>query len=316
MQKVILDIDTGIDDALALSYLLSRNEVEPIGITNVFGNVLVQDAYKNTVNLLGALNRNDLKVYQGASHSLTTTSYMPDEIKYLVHGKNGIGNVVLPDVVREKEEKEASDFIVESALKYGKELTVIAVGPLTNIALALNKNKEAFKDVKFVIMGGALGVVGNATQFAEANVSDDPLACKILLESGLDVTMVGLDVTMQTLITSKDIEKWKQYDNIAAKALYDMSDYYYTFEALEEGEPSGCLHDPLAVEVAINPDIITQYLHTDLTCETEGPSYGRTIGRKELIHGGPDSTSVCLQVKAEEFVNKFVDSIAQLLSTL
>ena len=316
MRKFILDIDTGIDDALALTYLLSRRkEAEVLGVTATYGNTTLEGAYENTIRMLGALKRLDVRVYKGANHPLLS-EYDPEPLKKIVHGENGIGNVELPEVVVEEETISAWDFMIESGKKYGSELTIIAVGPMTDLAKAFEKDKDVFKDVKFVLMGGALGVPGNASQFAEANFHEDPPAAKIVLESGLDITMVGLDVTMQTLITGSDISKWEQYDNIAAKALYDMSEYYYTFESNNAANPSGCLHDPLAVEVAINPDIISQYLCTDLTCETEGPSKGRSIGKVDKIHGGEDTTKVALQVKEQEFKDKFVNSISELLKTL
>lgn len=316
MQKIILDIDTGIDDALAISYLLSRkDEADVLGLTTTYGNVYVEVAQDNTKRILNALNRNDIKVYKGASDPLFEKyDYRP--IKAVIHGKNGIGNVELEKSKVVDEEKPAWDFMIESALKYQHDLTIIPVGPLTNLAIAYQKNPDAFKNVKIVIMGGALTVPGNASLFSEANIYGDPEAAKIVLEAPLDVTMVGLDVTLQTLITDKEIACWKTCNNIAAKALYDMSVYYYTFEAKQKGDPSGALHDPLAVEVALNNDIISQYLYTDLTVELEGPSRGRTIGKKELIKDGPNKTKVALQVKADEFLNKFVNSIYEMLKTL
>lgn len=316
MQKIILDIDTGIDDALAISYLLSRKEeADVLGLTTTYGNVYVDVAYDNTTRVLNALNRNDIKVYKGASDPLLEKfNYRP--IKAVIHGKNGIGNVELPKANVKEETMPAWDFMIESALQYKDDLTIIPVGPLTNLAIAYQKNPNAFKGVKIVIMGGALTVPGNASKYAEANIFNDPEAAKIILEADLDVTMVGLDVTLQTLISDKEIQSWKTCYNIAAKALYDMSVYYYTFEAKGKGDPSGALHDPLAVEVALNPDIINQYVSTDLTVELEEPSRGRTTGKVSLIKDGPDKTKVAVQVKADEFVNKFVNSIYEMLKAL
>ena len=316
MRKVILDVDTGIDDSLAIAYLLSRPEAEVLGITTSFGNVLIETAYRNTVDLLNVLKRNDVKVYRGAAHALNETGYELRPGKKRVHGDNGIGNVQLSRADVREEEKEASDFLAEAALKYGEELTIIAVGPMTNLVRAYQKQPEAIARTKIVIMGGALTVPGNTTPFAEANIYADPEAARILFEADLHVTMIGLDVTHQTMITGKDLDVWKKYDNEASRALCAMSAYYYQNEGDCAKGAFGCLHDPLAVEAALNPEIISNYFSCDLTVDTEGISAGRTTGQRELTYKGPRKTKVALEVHEDEFVAKFTESVADLLSKI
>ncbi|MDO4500316.1 MAG: nucleoside hydrolase [Erysipelotrichaceae bacterium] len=308
--KLILDLDTGIDDALALVYALGHKDIDLIGVTNVFGNVTVETANKNTINILDLFNRSDVPVFKGAAKPLNKELFMHEK-KYQIHGLNGIGNVELGEAKRAVDKREASDFIVEMARQYKDELCIVAVAPLTNIANAISKDKEAMESVgKIVIMGGALTVQGNATPYAEANIYGDPEAAKIVFESGVHTTMVGLDVTFKTFLYAKDIESWK-LDNPRAKALYDMAYYYYENEI--EGSLGGAMHDPLAVDIALHPEVLKDSFDMSLTVETDGLSAGRTIGLKERVNDEIKSTTVCIDVDGKDFINRFVNTINEII---
>ncbi len=317
MRKIIFDVDTGVDDALAIAYLMAQKDVEVLGITTGFGNVYARQAYENSVNLLAALGRGDVPVYRGAENHLNGTPYQRQPVNIRIHGQNGIGEAVLPQVKVAEPEIMADDFIIECCEKYGCELTIVAVGAQTNLVHALQKNPAAMaKAGRFVVMGGALTVRGNVNHYAEANFHRDVDATKVFMESGLPITMVGLDVTLRTAIGEKEINSWKTVDNVAAKALYDMSKYYYTNEGDSAKEMYGCLHDPLAIEVAVNPDIITQYIDCDLLIEADGPDAGRCVLHPDKLATGGKTTRVCLDVKAREFVDKFTSDIYNLIKNL
>ncbi|MBO1306583.1 nucleoside hydrolase [Enterococcus sp. 669A] len=303
--KLILDLDTGIDDALALTYALGQPEAELIGVTTTFGNVTIDKAVKNTLDLLALLNREDVPVFRGSVFPWGSNSYQTTDDLHRVHGLNGIGNVVLLESSKAVQSQSAVDFLIESAENFGEDLTIVTAGPLTNLAEAIKKNSTAMSKVgRIVMMAGALTIPGNLSPFAEANVLNDPLAAKFVLESGISFTMIGLDVTLQTMIDQKDIKQWQTIPTNAAKAITEMTTYYYTNEYSGE-EFGGALHDPLAVAAAIDPAILTQVLPINLTVETTGPSIGRTIGDLTGLNNPIKSAAVGLAVDSTAFLEDF-----------
>lgn len=310
--KIILDLDTGIDDALAIAYAAGNTDVELIGITTSFGNVTVDIAVENTINILDLVGKNDVPVYRGAEHAWKKQSYKTSALLYKIHGMNGIGNVDLGIPKREKESICASDFLIEAAKKYGEDLVLVTTAPLTNLADAIKKDKDAIMKIgKIVTMGGALTVPGNITPYAEANIYTDADAAKYVLESGIPIILVGLDVTMKTLIDGKDIKSWKEVDSRVAEALTKMSVYYYTNE-LDDKEVGGAMHDPLAVDVAIHPSVVKQILPINLTVETDGQTTGRMIGNMELLNETQKSCFMCLDVDSKGFIKRFTETIKEL----
>ncbi len=312
--KLILDLDTGIDDALAIAYTAGQTEAELIGITTSFGNVTVDTAVRNSINILDLVGKKDVPVYRGAAHPWEKESYEPGEVVYQIHGRNGIGNVDLGEARREPEEMEAADYIIEMANTYGKNLTLVTTAPLTNLANAIRKNKEAIDKIgKIVTMGGALTVPGNITPYAEANIYADACAAKYVFESGIPIVLVGLDVTMKTLITKKDIQSWEEADSKASKAITDMAVYYYTNE-LDYTEIGGAMHDPLAVDAAIHPDVIKNILPINLTVETEGITKGRIIGDMKLLNEKKKSCLVCVDVDSDTFIKRFTAAVRKVIA--
>ena len=279
MTKLILDLDTGVDDALAIAYALGSPEVELIGITGTYGNVLLEQGVRNALAITELLGHPEVKVYKGIPHSEATDGFEVLEISKFIHGNNGIGDVDIPDSTREAETEPAVDFIIDAVKTYGKDLVYVPTGPMTNIAAAIRKAPEIKDKIgKIVLMGGALTVCGNVNCCVEANISQDPDAADYLFRSGAPATMVGLDVTLQTLLTYKETQQWRDLNTKAGDFLADMTDFY--IKAYETTSPhlGGCgLHDPLAVGVAVDPTLVTT-LPINLQVDVEGPTRGRTIG--------------------------------------
>ena len=254
MKKMILDLDTGVDDALAISYALGSPEIELIGITGTYGNVLVEQGVRNALAVTDLLGHPEVKVYQGLPHSSTTDHFEVLPISAFIHGDNGIGDVEIPDSNRSVETESAVDFIIDAVKTYGKDLVYVPTGPMTNIEAALKKAPEIKDEIgQIVLMGGALTVPGNCNACMEANISQDPEAADYLFRSGAPTTMIGLDVTLQTLLTYKETQQWRDLGTKAGKFLADMTDFY--IKAYETTSPhlGGCgLHDPLAVGVAVS----------------------------------------------------------------
>ncbi len=312
--KMILDIDTGVDDAMALAYAVASPDIDLIGVTTVFGNVSVKTSDRNTLALLDILNRKDIPVYEGLNHaSHKTEVYEGDEIVRFIHGDNGLGNVVIPDSKRKIEQQNAIDFIIESANKYGKDLYIVAVGPQTNLAAALKKDPSiADKVGKIVIMGGALMVEGNINHYAEANINNDPYAADEIFRSNAKITMVGLDVTQRTVLTKEDTKIWRDLGTASSKAYADIVDYYIDSYAKNQPQLGGCsLHDPLAVVVAVHPEFV-ETLDLFLKAGTDKSDFGRTIGLYGKMNDPNPNVSVCVDVKVNDFVTHFRDTLTEL----
>ena len=312
--KMILDLDTGVDDAMALAYALGHPNIELIGVTTVFGNVAQETSVINTLALLDLLNHKEVPVYAGANKPIGAANvYVADRIIMDIHGDNGIGNVVLPVSQRQVEKQDAVDFIIESAKKYGKDLYIVATGPETNLAAALKKDPKLGEQVgKIVVMGGALIVEGNVSDYAEANIANDPIAANEVF-SATPLTMVGLDVTHRTLLTKKDTQKWRDLGTKSGAAFADIVDYYIDWEVKAQPQLTGCaLHDPLAVAVAIQPEYVTT-LPLPMKVITEGSGRGRTVAIDDKINDPAARTvNVAVDVQVDKFVTDFNNILTDL----
>ncbi|MFS0862199.1 nucleoside hydrolase [Fredinandcohnia sp. 179-A 10B2 NHS] len=303
MKKVIFDVDTGIDDAMAIAYAVHSPELDLIGLTTCFGNVSVEEASRNTLAVLEKLGKS-VPVYGGASKPLTREN-KANFAKH-VHGEDGLGNVLDFEPTTTVEAGHAVDFIIDKITQFPNEITLIAVGPLTNLALALQKQPEIVSLVKeVVIMGGAVYVPGNKSPYGEANILTDPEAAKIVLSSGLPITLVGLDVTLQTLLPKTEVEKWRQTSTEAGVFFADMVQHYLSFYEKSYPGIGGCgLHDPLAVGVAIDPSLVKTE-EVNITVTTEGIEDGRTVPHPE----GKPKIKVCREVEAERFLEHFLSRV-------
>lgn len=311
--KMILDVDTGVDDALAIAYALGSPEVELIGITGTYGNVLTATGVRNDLALLELLGHTDIPVYAGKPHAVEKDDFEVLEISAFIHGKNGIGEVELPEPKRSPEESDATDFLISAVREHGDDLVIVATGPMTNLAHAIAADPQFAAQARIVIMGGALTVPGNVSPWAEANINQDPDAANTLFRTAADVTMVGLDVTLQTLLTYSDTAQWRALGTPAARAYADLTDYY--IKAYETTAPylGGCgLHDPLAVGVAIDPTLVT-LLPINLKVDVEGETRGRTIGDEERLNEAEKTSRAAVAVDVERFLREFMQRIGSVL---
>jgi purine nucleosidase len=302
MKPVILDVDTGIDDALAIAYALNSPELEVIGLTTCFGNGPIEYTTRNTLIVLEQLGKS-VPVYSGADKPLSRPA---KQFPTHVHGEDGLGNRVEKASDMEAETLGAVDYIISEVKKRPHEITIIAVGPLTNLALAVQKEPEIATLVKeVVIMGGAVFVKGNVTPYSEANVLTDPEAADYVFSSGLPVTVVGLDVTMQTLLPNSTLADWRALGTDVAHFFADMTSFYmHAYETFHPGIGGCALHDPLAVGVVIDPSFVKKG-KWNVKVVLEGEETGRTVAHAE----GETKIQVCTQVEAETFLNHFLDRL-------
>ena len=311
MKKLILDLDTGIDDTLAMSLAMASPEVELIGIIGTYGNVYMEQGLRNDLAVTDLFEK-EVKVYRGLEHALSKDSFEVMEISSFIHGKNGIGECQIPDSEREEEEIGGIDFLIGAAHKFKDDLIYVATGPLTNLASALQKDPSISGLIgRVVFMGGALTVPGNVSDWSEANISQDPEAADFVVKH-IDATMIGLDVTLQTLLTARETDRWREIGTKRGRFLADVTDYY--IKAYEVTAPGlgGCgLHDPLAVGAAIDPGLV-ECIPINLMVETESQLRGRTIGDLSRLSDPVKRTKVAVRVEKERFLDMLVSRLSSL----
>lgn len=303
LKSIIFDVDTGIDDALAIAYAVNSPELNISGFTTCYGNVSVNEATRNTLAVLEMLGKT-IPVYKGAEKPLVRDT--KENFAKGVHGEDGLGNVLKFEPNVKEENTSAVDFIIEQIKSFPHEVTIIAVGPLTNIALAVQKAPEIIPLVKeVIIMGGAVRVPGNVTPYGEANIVADPEAANIVFSSGLEIRLVGLDVTMQTLLPLAQLNPWRNSKNEVGQFFAQITEHYISAYELFYPGIGGCaLHDPLAVGVAINPDFVQTEV-MGIKVMTEGEETGNTIG----INTENPTVRVCTTVQADQFLQHFLQRI-------
>ncbi|MCK8617914.1 nucleoside hydrolase [Fructobacillus sp. M158] len=305
--KMILDLDTGIDDALALAYAVGHQDIDLIGIIASYGNNLTDVTAQNSLDLLDLLGASDVPVFYGARHSTTTDDFSVMPVSKTIHGKNGVGDVAVPKSSRQVDAKSGIDFLIEAAHQYQDELIYLPTGPLTNLALALEKDPAIAHLIgQTTLMGGALTVPGNVTPFTEANINQDPEAANTVFQQQEKLTMVGLDVTLRTLLTKKETVEWRALGNQKGQLYADIMDYYIdAYYNLDIDKRGAALHDPLAVAVAVQPDYIdTLPLNMKVTTDKVTGDYGRTIGDTEKLLDETTSKAAIL-VDQDRFVHDF-----------
>ncbi|WP_300767998.1 nucleoside hydrolase [uncultured Bifidobacterium sp.] len=313
-RKLILDLDTGIDDALAIAYALASPEVDLIAVTGTYGNVTVERGLRNSLAVLDLLGADDVPVYAGIDHPLGSDSFEPSAGSRAIHGDDGLGGASIPESSRRPETQSAQDAILNAAATYGRDLLVVPTGALTTVAHVCCRCPEVMSGVgSITFMGGALTVPGNVNPCVEANISQDPQSADNLFHCAVPTTMVGLDVTHRTVLTRDATRAWRSLGTRAGRFFADMVDYY--IGAYERSQPylGGCgLHDPLAVAAAIDPTLIST-IGLNLQVDLEGPFRGRTIADPELLREETTSTRVAVGVDGGRFVSTFVGRVGRLL---
>ena len=282
MTKLIITCDTGIDDALALTYAAAQDQAELLGVVAGFGVTSRKNAYRNSRYILDLIG-SPAGVFRGSLTPLRRPGrdYEDPARVSPFHGRDGLGNTLglagagEPDG-KGAEENEGVDFILEQAARYGKDLVIVTTGPLTDLARALERESSLGSMVGAVVsMAGALATPGNVNEFAEVNVLLDCDAARMVLESDLSLTLVGLDVTRKTLITRKDLARWDDINTGAARLLYAaVAAYLEAYHARYPYLPGAAIHDPLAVAAALHPEWFTT-VPMHLTVTTQGPAEGR-----------------------------------------
>ncbi len=309
-KKILYSCDTGIDDALAIAYLLAQKDCEVVGITVSYGMGHIGTVYRNTKAVLKLFGREDIPVVMGSE---TPLSGIPNDYSggSRFHGCEGLGGVLGPSSPEDcagARPGEATDFILGMIERYGRELYWVTSGPLTDIARVLRKDSAtAGKAGAVYVMGGAIASPGNTGTYtealSEANVRLDIPATAEVLDSRLPVVLVGLDVTRKTLFSFEDHERWRGIGTRSALFLYEALKHYL----------GGCgLHDPLAAVAAVHPEILTT-IPMHMMCFTEGPQAGKTTENVLRCNDRKYEMSAALFVDVEAFSEEFFGKVEALL---
>jgi inosine-uridine nucleoside N-ribohydrolase len=251
--KIILDTDPGIDDAMAIFFAFQSPDIEVLGLTTVYGNVPVEMAAQNALTLC-ELAGEDIPVCKGVG-----MPWVGKESGYahFVHGDDGFGNINFPPATKAKlDPRSSAQFIVDMARQYPGEITLVAIGPLGNLALALRLEPELPKLVKGVsIMGGAAFVRGNVTPVAEANIWNDAYAAEIVFGADWEVTMFGLDVTMTVSFPLEFLTRLKQNNQKLGGFVHDAAQFYVDFYSQNRDEKVCFFHDAMPIAHLIDPSL-------------------------------------------------------------
>jgi inosine-uridine nucleoside N-ribohydrolase len=319
-RRVIIDTDPGVDDAMAILLALNSPELRVEALTVVPGNVDGRQGLENALKIVSLAGRCDVPVAGGAQHPLNQKLITAQ----FWHGRNGLAGVELPATKCKADPRFGPDLIIELAHKYPHELTLIPVGPLTNIALAVSKDSSIASLVRdVVIMGGSI-TGGNVNGAAEANIYGDPEAAAIVFNAGWMVTMVGSDVGERTLITRKYLADLQALHGPESDFVAKLADFYLT-RSEKSGYSGAAMYDPLAVGVVIDPTIVTlKDLHVDVETKgefTRGETVANRMGSDEnnVLHGDhyeidgvvelKPNARVCLASDADRFLQLFISRI-------
>ncbi len=302
-KKVIIDCDPGIDDSLALILALNSPELEIVGITTVSGNVKAEQGAKNALKVLKLMNREDIPVYIGEYIPLVRELITAQD----THGEDGLGET-------NYEEADAEinyggvDFILENARK--GDISIIALGPLTNLATAIERDEEGFNMINEIVsMGGAFRSHGNCSQVAEFNYWVDPHGVKEVFDRNkVPFSMVGLDVTREIILTPNLIEFINQIGGDVANFIVDITRFYVDFHWNQERTLGCVINDPLAVAYFIDRTLcegFTSYL--DIV--TEGKAVGQTLVDVGNFYRKEHNGRILTKVDSKRFMKMFLERI-------
>lgn len=272
-QKLIIDTDPGIDDAMAIHYAFAHPDLEVLGLTTIFGNVFVPQATRNAL-LLSEQAHYCVDVAEGAAQPLVQSLNPPS---HHVHGAEGFGNVPVKQPYGMQVEISAADYIVKKCRQHSGEVILCPVGPLTNIAAALKADPELVNHVqKVVIMGGAVWSPGNVSAYAEANIWNDPHAADEVFAADWDIDLIGLDVTQKISCDDADFAYLRKAAPDIGGFLHEISAFYIKYYHSIFQKHVCLMHDPSAL-VAITDELLFGFKETPLSVVCEGEAVGQTM---------------------------------------
>lgn len=314
MHKVIFDTDPGIDDAMALLFLHQHPQIDLVGITTVFGNGTVETTTHNALYLKDVWNI-DAPVAKGAGAPFNPARTYGEPPR-IVHGDNALGNVAVPEeTIAQAEERSAHRFIIDAVRADPGNITLIAVGRMTNLALALREDPAIAGLVReVIIMGGAFTVPGNVTPVAEANIWGDPEAADAVFTAPWKLVVIGLDVTMQTAMSRSRLAQLAKHGGRRVELLAAISDHYIDFYS-HFVEDAMVIHDSCACAYLVAPELF-ETRSGAMRVVTDGIAVGQTIQKPDGRFFPPNpwdgkpSQLACLGIDADRVIDLIGDTLA------
>ena len=312
-KRIILDTDPGIDDSLAILLALASPEITLEGLSVVHGNSSTAQGTINALSVLELANASQIPVYKGCDLPLVQPSLLAPE----THGEQGIGYAKLPEPQIKPQVQKGSDFLIDSIMSKPGEITLVCIGPLTNIALAIRQEPRIVENVKEVfVMGGAIRHEGNTTPLAEFNTFVDPHAAHVVFHSGMPITLTPLDVTYQCIFLKDDLSRLLKINSPITKFIADATRFYMEFHD-EYQKIDGCvINDPMTLALTFMPEICDyQDLYVDVDL-SGGVSMGNTFADFYRMTKKPANVKVALGVRPRVFMELFLERMEKLSSML
>lgn len=312
-RRIILDTDPGIDNSLAILLALASPEISLEGLSVVHGNSSTAQGTVNALSVLELAKAEHIPVYAGCELPLVQPSLLAPE----THGEHGIGYAKLPEPLTRPQSQNGCDFLIDKIMSNPGEMTLVAIGPLTNIALALRQEPRIAKNVKEVfIMGGAIRHEGNTTPLAEFNTYVDPHAAHMVFHSGMPITLTPLDVTYDCIFLKEDLNRLLKTASPITSFIADATRFYMEFHD-EYQHIEGCvINDPMTMALTFMPEICDyQELYVDVDL-SGGVSMGSTFADFYRMTQKPANMKVALGVRPRVFMELFMERMEKLAKSL
>jgi len=298
---ILLDCDPGHDDAIALLLALASPELEVRGVTTVAGNQTLEKTTANALRVLEFVGQDDIEVAAGADRPLVRSPF----VAAYVHGETGLDGPDLPPAQARPIDQHAVDFLAERVAG----TTLVATGPLTNVALLLARHPDA-RPERIVLMGGSIAE-GNVTPAAEFNIWADPEAAARVFASGIDLTMIGLDVTHRALMRDEHAERLRAAGR-TGRMVAELHDFFSRFHAETYGFDGAPIHDAVAVAYVFRPDLVeTAHRHVAIDCQSE-LCRGRTVVDLWRRTGNDPNAHVGVEIEGDAFLEQLVERLRSL----
>ena len=302
---ILIDCDPGHDDAIAILLALASPEVELLGVTTVGGNAGLDHTTRNALQVLELADATAMPVARGEARPLSRALVVADH----VHGASGMEGPTLPDPRMEPLPGHATDLICGVVDQHPDQVTLVATGPLTNVAVLVRDRPEVARRLRRVVLMGGGMAESNITPAAEFNIWADPEAAALVFGSGLDITMVGLDVTHQALVGPSDLDRTA---GRCARVVAELLDYFGRFHRDVYGLEASPIHDAVAVAHVIWPDLLaTDLLNVEVETESD-LCRGRTVVDVHRVTGRPPNAHVALAIDGHAFTERLVDRLHRL----
>ncbi len=303
-EKVILDVDPGHDDAVAIMLAAKNPKIDLLAITTVAGNQTLDKTTKNALNICSHLGIN-VPIAAGMDRPMVRDQIIADDI----HGETGLDGPEFGEITVELDKRHAVDLIIELLMESDGDVNLVPTGPLTNIAMAMRKEPRIVDKIKRIVLMGGAYTIGNVTPSAEFNILVDPEAAHVVFTSGRPIVMMGLDLTRQAKATREVIEKMKTIDNKASKLFVDIMEFFTKTQREVFGWEAPPTHDPTTIAYLIDPSIIeTKPMHVEI--ELRSPtSYGRTICDYFGVTGKEPNAEVATKLDFDKFWNLIYETL-------